>query len=242
MRTRNLYDPSSNEAYPLSRSKVELFLQCPRCFYLDRRNGIGRPDGPPFTLNLAVDALLKREFDSYRVKEQPHPIMTTFGIDAIPFRHKDLNLWRDGPQGIRFFHSASHFDVYGLIDDVWVKPDGELIMVDYKATSTVTTITLENRDSYKRQIEFYQWLFRRNGFRVSPVGYFLYVNAVKDRDMFDRTLEFTMQMIAHEGSDAWVDDALIGAHECLQHDLPPPSVEGCEWCTYRKDAERVENP
>jgi hypothetical protein len=38
----------------LSRSKIELYLDCPRCFYEDVVSGIKRPGGPPFTLNNAV--------------------------------------------------------------------------------------------------------------------------------------------------------------------------------------------
>lgn len=41
-----LYDPASSAPFALSRSKVELFLDCPRCFYLDRRLGVARPSGP----------------------------------------------------------------------------------------------------------------------------------------------------------------------------------------------------
>jgi hypothetical protein len=65
------------------------------------------------------------------------------------------------------------------------------------------------------------------------------VNAEKDRDMFDRTLEFSLSILPYEGSDAWVNDALIGAHECLMNDVPPPSTNDCEWCAYRKAAEMI---
>lgn len=240
MRTRNLYDPSSKDLYPLSRSKVELFLQCPRCFYLDRRSGIGRINGPPYSLNLAVDALLKREFDAYRLREESHPIMITYGVEGVPFRHKDFLEWRDGA-GIHALHPQTRFDVFGIIDDLWMNERGEIVVVDYKATSTVADISIDGRDSYKHQIELYQWLLRQNGFLVSTVGYFLFANAVKDRDVFDRTLEFTMQILPYEGIDTWIDDALRGAYDVLQEDLPPPATESCEWCEYRRDARVIEN-
>jgi hypothetical protein len=193
------------------------------------------------SLNLAVDALMKKEFDYYRLNNKPHPVMTLFGIDAIPFRHPDLATWRDTPTGIRALHRPTNIDVYGLVDDVWVHKDGSLAIVDYKATSTAATITLDARHGYKRQLELYQWLFRRNGFNVSNTGYFVFVNATRDREMFDRTLEFSMQILPHEGSDAWVDDALIGAKECLMSDVVPPSVNDCEWCLYRRKAKDIEN-
>ena len=47
----------------ISRSKIDLFLECPRCFYLDVVKKIKRPPGFPFNLNNAVDMLLKKEFN-----------------------------------------------------------------------------------------------------------------------------------------------------------------------------------
>src|SRR5690242_14878276 len=93
-RTRNIYDPKSEKPFRLSRSKVDLFLNCPRCFYLDRRLGIGQPPGYPFNLNSAVDALLKREFDGYRDRQEAHPYILANKIDAIPFKHDRLEEWR----------------------------------------------------------------------------------------------------------------------------------------------------
>jgi hypothetical protein len=49
-RTKGLYDSKSLDPFKLSRSKLELFIDCPRCFYLDRKMGVGRPPGFPFAL------------------------------------------------------------------------------------------------------------------------------------------------------------------------------------------------
>src|ERR1043165_773680 len=94
-RTKNLYVPGASEPFKLSRSKLELFLNCPRCFYLDRRLGLGQPPGFPFNLNSAVDHLLKKEFDIHRAKNQRHPLFKHYGIDAVPYAHDQLNVWRD---------------------------------------------------------------------------------------------------------------------------------------------------
>src|SRR5436305_927345 len=94
-----LFDPTSSEPYKLSRSKIDLFLQCPRCFYLDRRMGISRPSMPSFSLNNAVDALLKKEFDLLRHKGEAHELMNKYQIDAIPFVHPELDRWRENFKG-----------------------------------------------------------------------------------------------------------------------------------------------
>src|SRR3989304_63064 len=81
--------------FPLSRSRIELFFGCPKCFYIDNKLGVARPPGYPFTLNSAVDELLKREFDVQRAKGEIHPLMKEYGIDAIPFAHEQMDAWRD---------------------------------------------------------------------------------------------------------------------------------------------------
>ncbi len=85
----------------LSRSTVEKYLSCPRCCVLDKKYQI-KPPSLPFTLNIAVDNLCKNEFDYYRKIQEPHPLFIENGIDAVPFKHKDLERWRSNFQGIRY--------------------------------------------------------------------------------------------------------------------------------------------
>src|SRR3990167_3089238 len=89
------YKPGQTAAYKISRSKIDLFVQCPRCFWLDARLKISRPKGPPFTLNSAVDTLLKQEFDIHRASGQQHPLQKAYGIDCKPVAHEKLEMWRD---------------------------------------------------------------------------------------------------------------------------------------------------
>lgn len=233
-RTRSLFQPG--QPFKMSRSKLEDFLRCPRCFWVDRRAGISRPSGPPFTLNSAVDSLLKKEFDHWRARGEPHPYFQDFGLDAIPFAHPQMDHWRDALRG-GISHSLDDIDLTltGGVDDVWVKPDGELLIVDYKATakdSPVSALDSEWHNAYKRQIEIYQWLFRRNGFRVASTAYFLYCTARVGAPRFDRHLDFDIRLIPHRGDDSWVEDALRRAHTCLSNDTPPPHNGLCEHCLF----------
>jgi hypothetical protein len=235
-RQRNLYDPASTKPFRLSRAKIELFLECPHCFYLDRRSGVGRVPGFPFALNSAVDTLLKKEFDVHRAQGTAHPLMTHYGIDAVPFAHDQLDEWRDALRGgLAYIHPESNFLVTGGIDDAWQSPDGRIIVVDYKATSKEAAVSLDApwQISYKRQVEVYQWLFAMNGFSVHPVAYFVYCNGRTDREAFDGKLEFDVVVLPYEGSTAWIPETLVRARECLSsRDLPEPGQE-CDWCAYR---------
>ena len=143
---RNLFDPKSREPFTVSRSGIDLFVQCPRCFYIDKRLGTGRPPGFPFSLNSAVDALLKKEFDTHRAAGTAHPLMKEYDIDAVPYAHKELDAWRDSlRRGIQFLHEPTNLLIRGGVDDVWVAPTGELIIVDYKATSKTEEVASRRR-------------------------------------------------------------------------------------------------
>lgn len=241
-RTKNLYDPDSGEPYRLSRSKIDLFINCPRCFYLDRRLGVGQPPGYPFSLNSAVDKLLKKEFDIHRSARTAHPLMEHYGVDAIPFFHDKLEEWRDSlRRGITYKMEGTNINITGGVDDVWVKPNGELIIVDYKATSKDEEVTLDAdwQIGYKRQMEIYQWLFRKNGFRVSNTGYFVYCNGNTDKEAFDAKLQFDIKVLPYEGDDSWVESTVKKAIKTLQNDALPESGEDCDFCKYREAVAEV---
>src|SRR3989338_10914007 len=229
-----LYQLKSSAPFKLSRTKIELFTGCPRCFFLDRRLGISRPGFPAFTLNNAVDYLLKKEFDIHRTKGQPHPLMRAYGIDAIPVAHQHLQDWRENLVGVQYHHQPTNLIITGAVDDLWKNTNDELHVVDYKATSTTQEITLDSpyRQAYKRQMEIYQWLLRRNGFTVSDTGYFVYVNGKTDRTAFDGKLEFDVQIIPYTGSDAWVEGSITAAHICLNRRTTPPPSATCLYCAY----------
>lgn len=242
-RTRNLFDPKDGKPFKLSRSKLEQFVNCPRCFYLDRRLGIGQPPGFPFNLNSAVDHLLKKEFDHYRVRNEPHPLMQAHGIDAIPYSDARLDEWRANFKGVVHHHTATNLIITGAVDDLWVNPRGEVIVADYKATSKDGEVGIEAdwQKSYKRQMELYQWLLRRNGLSVSATGYFVYCNGRRDRETFDSRLEFTVKVIPYVGDDAWVEQCIQDAHRCLMANEIPPANPQCEFCLYRAVAREVES-
>ncbi len=238
------YNPRRSKSYNyggknwrLSRSKIDLFLECPKCFYIDNKLGTKRPPGYPFALNSAVDELLKKEFDVLRKNGETHKIIEKYNIDARPIYHECLNEWRDNFKGVSFYHPETGITVSGAIDDLWINSRGEYIVVDYKATSKneeITVLDKDWQDGYKRQMEVYQWLLRRNDLSVSDMGYFVYCNGRTDLDKFDGKLEFDITLIPYEGSDKWVEDTIIQIRETLESDRVPQADPDCDFCNYRK--------
>ena len=234
-KTRGMYDAASIKPFKLSRSKIDLFLQCQRCFYYDRVLGVGRPPGYPFTLNVAVDTLLKREFDIHRAKGTKHPLLLKYGLDAIPMVHEKIDEWRNNFKGITFLHKKTNLLISGAIDDIWQNSKRELIIVDYKATAKkeeVKELDKEWQEGYKRQMEIYQWLFRQNGFRVFDTGYFVYCNGRADKKAFDGKLEFDITLIPYKGSDNWVEKTILDIFKCLNGKKIPLASADCDYCSY----------
>ncbi len=232
---KNCYTKGQTEPFKLSRSKIDSFLKCPRCFYIDRVLGTGQPPGFPFALNSAVDHLLKLEFDIHRAAGSKHPLIEKYGVDAIPAAHKDLNIWRENFKGVQFLHKPTNLYVFGAIDDLWINSKGEYIVVDYKSTSKdeeITTLNKDWQDGYKRQMEVYQWLLRQNGYKVSETGYFVYCNGDTDKAAFDAKLEFDITLIPYVGDDSWIEKVLFDIKKCLESDVLPASGEDCDYCAY----------
>lgn len=215
-------------------------MQCPRCFWLDVRLKITRPSSPPFNINKAIDELFKKEFDVHRAAGTPHPIMIKNKVKAKPFMHEKIDEWRHNFTGVYVLHEPTNLHVFGAVDDVWVNEKGELIVVDYKATSKDKEVTIDSdwQISYKRQMEVYQWLLRANGFTVSDTGYFVYTNTRLDVKGFDDHLEFVTKLIPYTGDASWVEATLADMKTCMEGDMPAvgQSLMGgeCEHCAYAR--------
>jgi CRISPR/Cas system-associated exonuclease Cas4 (RecB family) len=239
------YKLGQTAPFKVSRSKIELFMQCQRCFWLDVRLKIKRPDSPPFNINKAIDELFKKEFDSYRVKGEPHPLMLDNQIKAIPFAHKQLDDWRHNFTGIVTIHKPTNLHVFGAVDDLWVDDDGQIIVVDYKATAKDKEVNIDAdwQISYKRQLEVYQWLLRQNDLPVSKQGYFVYANGRSDLDGFFDKVEFRTKVIPYIGDDAWVEPTLYKMKECMDGEMPAvgDSIMGgeCTFCAYARERTKL---
>jgi len=230
-RSRNLF--KKGEPFSFSRSKVDSFINCPRCFYLDRVYGIDTPPGFPFNINSAVDTLLKREFDKYRSLQKPHPIVIENGYDYIPFQNEMMDIWRENFKGLRVEYKGYNFS--GAIDDIWINKEGELIVVDYKSTASsepVKTIDKEYHIGYKRQVEFYQWILRKLGFKVSSIAVFVYCTGDNTLDEFGGIVKFHTNLILHNGETKWVEETLDDLIDCVESENLPNSGLDCDQCKY----------
>jgi hypothetical protein len=142
--------------------------------------------------------------------------------------HEDIDKWRHNFTGVQYHHKETDFLVFGAVDDIWVDSKGNLIVVDYKASGAKEG---ELYDSYKRQMEVYQWILRRNGFKVLDRCCFVYCRVNKDHGFEDGKLTFDIKVQPYDGSDAWVEGKILEAKNILDGKMPPPSLD-CIYCKY----------
>jgi hypothetical protein len=246
-RHRGVYKPDHPEPYEVSRSQIQNFLNCPACFWMSRAKGIKFPGMPGFLLNTATDTLLKKDFDKYRELQQPHPFMERHGLGhLVPYKHEDFETWTKSLQlGLRTLHEPTNFLIGGGLDDVWHDPKtDEIFIVDYKSTAgrrnddltALQEISLVGayKETYKRQMDMYQWIMRQNGFNVNKTGYFVYVNGdqhfedgMLEEDIDKANMKFDVQLLSYEADDSWVNQAILDLKDCLhQKNCPEHAQSG----------------
>lgn len=219
----------------LSRSKLELFIECPRCFYKDFVLKVYRPSSFPLNLNNAVDTLMKREFDNYRFQGKPHPAHTGDAIGFLAARHDMLNTWRSLQMGGLSYYNKEHDCTYfGLIDDLWVNSSAQFAVVDYKSTAKSSPVVEVPHWAavYKRQISFYSFLLMKNGVDVCNMGFLLYATALTSESEFDNHMKFSTNSIRVDIDYAWIYPTLEELHDLLSKGKIPDGSESCKYCSF----------
>jgi hypothetical protein len=124
---------------------------------------------------------------------------------------------------------------------------GEIHIDDYKSTSKASEPSIYGGgfgDSYKRQMEIYQYIFKKAGINVSTIGYFLYVNGSKIGTFFDENLKGNMKFKYYNGNDDWVEETIDNMINCLNSDKPPCLLQdrckNCEVCNYINNRNKMQ--
>ena len=226
--------PKLSSTLKISRSGLKLFLECPRCFWLDVHHKVKRPPGYPYTLSAAVDYLVKREFNGYREKGELPPVLVSAGInDAKLYNGDNFTEWRNNFKGVSYFDEGLNAILYGAVDDVLEFSDGSLAVVDYKSSGS-KEITIY--DDYQKQMDVYNWILKQNGYETYPEAFFVFYQVQKDENGFNNVLRFKEQVRPVKVNTEWVGPAFEAAVELARQD-ESPSASGnaqkhCDHCHY----------
>ncbi len=230
--------PSKFGTMKISRSGLKLYLDCPRCFWLDTHHKIKRPPGYPFTLSIAVDHLVKKEFDKYRAEGTLPPVLIKHGItDAKLYSGENLSEWRNNFKGISYYDESLNCNLYGAVDDVLQFSDGSLGVIDYKS-SGAREITIY--DDYQKQMDVYNYILKQNGYETYPEAFFVFYKVIKEGETgFANALKFTEEVRAVKVNTDWVGPVFEKAVALARSDKPPKEPPapgrngtGCDHCNF----------
>ncbi len=213
----------------ISRSGLKLFLDCPRCFWLDLHHKVKRPPGYPYTLSAAVDYLVKQEFDKYREKGTLPPVFANAGIDAKLYSGPEMSEWRNNFKGISYFDEDLNAILYGAVDDVLQFSDKSFAVVDYKSSGS-KEITIY--DDYQKQMDIYTRILNLKGFETQPHAYFVFYQVQKDGGGFQNVLPFKEILKRIDVNPSWVSDVFERAVQTARQDTPPINQNHCDHCHY----------
>ena len=218
----------------LSPNSLNLYYECPLCFWLDKKQGIKRPQPYPYALNVAVDLLLEEEFDKYRKKEELHPLLVANNIPAKLFSNqKLLDEWRNNFKGIRYYDPILDATLFGAVDDVLEFSDGKLAPLDYKSTgSKVPTVY----DRFQLQMDIYTFLLEKNGYKTVRKGCLAFYVVDKENGFADR-LPFKKEIQVIDTDPSYVPGLFEEAVNLLRKEAPPSHSPDCQYGRWLKKVE-----
>lgn len=156
----------------LSASRLTLFIECRRCFWLEHRAGIAKPKTPFPTLPSGIDLVLKRRYDQYRaagtLPSELDGHVSGRLFDNVPL----LTAWRDWRRGLRVRPSWARTEITGALDDCLIDPEGRLCPLDYKTRGSAPKANTSSY--YQHQLDLYALLLREAGYPTGAEGVLVY--------------------------------------------------------------------
>ena len=231
---KKLYVRNNLSPHPLSRTKLDLFSECRRCFYNDLIHGIRRPHGTPLILSNTVIKKFKDELNQYKINKSIHPIVEKTKEKFNFFIHPKLSEFQNSFKGIRYVHKKTNFEIYGAIDDLWYNEDSKKFsIIGIKSTSKKDEIVIDNiPNHYWKQLSFYFYLLDKNSINMNSNGLLIFLNALKDDTEFNNQLTFKVNHFVKELDTSWIETLLDDIFVILQSDFSPPSSRNCKYCQY----------
>ncbi|MDP2864171.1 MAG: PD-(D/E)XK nuclease family protein [bacterium] len=224
---------NSNKPIQLSPNSLNLYYECPLCFWLDKRQGIKRPPPYPYALNNAVDTLLKEEFDKYRKKRELHPLLVAYNIPAKLFpNQKLLDEWRNNFKGIRYYDAELDATLFGAVDDILEFSDGRLAPMDYKSTGSKVAKVY---DRFQLQMDIYTFLLEKNGYKTVKKGCLAFY-VVDKKNGFVGKLPFKKEIHIIDTDPSYVQGLFKETVMFLRKDAPSSHSPDCKYGQWLKDA------
>lgn len=212
----------------LSPSTLSLYKECPRCFWLQLKAGVHRPEGIFPSLPGGMDSVIKTYFDKFRGTAEGLPPELRGKVEGKLLDDQALlNGWRVRTGGLRYFDKKLQARLMGLLDDCLVDR-GAYIPLDYKTRGWAPKD--DTSQFYQHQLDIYEWLLKENGYQTAGVGFLVYYHPVEVRA--DGVVQFEVTPKRMETSVARAKKLFEDAVKLLAQDAPPKHHSACTFCSW----------
>ena len=243
------FDPGSSHPFTVSRTRIQNFLDCKRCFYVQNVMGIKDLRGLPFRLNDATDTLLKKTFDVAREKQVPHRYFEKEKINLVPFKHDKMDEWRQNFQGVKYHYKKANLMVQGAVDEILINlKTNALSPVEFKSTQSkdgeqTKYLGKPHHKFWKNQLEVYGYLLEKNGFKISEDSYIVFCNGDISPDDWKESLKFDVYVINYKMDYSWVEPTLNEIKKLLLEKKIPDfsDPDECDMCRFLQDQKEMRN-
>lgn len=213
----------------LSKSALEVFQSCPKCFWMDKMAKVGRPRGPMPSVVNAIDAQMKILVED----------CVRIGVEVPYLRGTTQVPYPDRPK-VQTFRSWRTFQAlvetgdrtikaWGELDDLLIGSDGKVWPWDYKSKGTEPT--QEYCEKYNQlQGDMYHLLLEGQGLTASGQARFTYIWPEFDKGM----IVFRHKNIEMETDAGRATKVLSAAAECLEGECPKEGEMDCDYCSFIK--------
>ena len=217
----------------ISPSSLNLFLECPRCFWLQMNKGFRRPKGPSSTLPSGVDYTLKAYFDYWRKQGGEPPILRGKLPGKLLTKQDMISKFRSRSFGIFDTEAQAYF--MGMLDDALELPDGSIVPLDNKTRGFPPT---EVHPSYQNQMGAYTLFLRENNLPTKNLAYLVYWFFDHKNMDLERPLDFNISVKEIKTEPDRMRAVFRAAVSLLRQEIMPDAADNCTFCRYRRGLEK----
>ena len=210
--------------FKLSPSALNLFKECPRCFWLSQHKVWKRPAGIFPSLPSGMDKILKIHFDNFRKKgELPPELCNNSECQNLKLfdEEEKLKLWQNNFKGIQYKDKKGNI-LKGAVDNILTKGK-KLIVLDYKTRGF--ELKGDTAEHYQLQIDLYNYLLRKTGYSTEDYGFLLFYYPTEVLSTGE--VLFDTNLVKMKVNTARAERVWRKALKLLGGDCPE---EGCVWC------------
>ena len=204
---------------------LNLFRECPRCFWLHFNKKVKRPRGIFPSLPGGMDLVIKKYFDRYRGTLPPE-IKGKVEGSLMP-DIKLMDKWRNWRSGLEYHDKELDAVLFGALDDCLIDDD-RYIPLDYKTRGSAPKYGFSER-YYQTQLDAYSLLLSTNDCKTRNFAYLVYYYPTEVRE--NGLVKFDIKPVKVETNLERAKKTFCDAVELLKGPMPERN-NNCEYCCW----------